>query len=441
MRLHPLLLALCTLSLTAASVVKAGEIEFYEYENYQGISTVLRGNVDNLESYPLVLNARSMRVRGTTWDLCTGPFFSGVCLSYRPGDYAKLSYDGKFSARELFPQAAPVQVNMTGRVELYEEPFFRGVSVVLDRNVPTLRVANFANRARSMIVASGTWEVCNRDSFAGRCTVFTPGRYNELNPEMARNINSLRLVQPAQAQYQQPPAIPQPQQPPPQQPQVINPVAAIAGALLGGIVQPNMTPPPVVNQVQPIQNGRIHFFTGPGFTGRSFSLVESMNDFGGTGFNDRVQSVRVESGSWELCQHANFAGECRVFGVGQFPILYNLDNAISSARIVTPPARGTVSASELDGLYPANTRNSNHAVMIFDQEEFRGDSYRANNDVLTLGGTSMNDRSRSILVRYGKWQFCEDRDFRGRCVTLTAGGYPRLNWELENKISSFRRVE
>ncbi|MEN9558806.1 MAG: hypothetical protein RLZZ502_17 [Pseudomonadota bacterium] len=420
------LLILTALGVMATTTAKAGELEIFEYENFQGMSTVIRGSIDNYE-----FKGRSIRVRGTAWDVCTGAYFSGVCSSYRPGEYPRTPSDIFNSAREQFapPPPAPVSAPLVpGRIELYDNPGFRGISLVSDRSVPTLRGVNFANRAMSVIVAAGIWEVCTRDSFAGRCQTFPPGRYNELHPDLARNINSLRQIPP--------PAIPLPET----AAAVVNPVAVIAGAVLGaagvGVIPPASAP--VVNT---IQNGRLTFYSGPGFTGRSFSLVSDLADFGGTGFNDRAQSVQVESGTWELCQHGSYGGECRIFAPGQYPILYSLDNAISSARLIQAPARGHVQQGVNDGVFPNGARNTRHAVMIFADVDFRGESYRANTDVFTLGGTSMNDRSRSILVSYGKWQFCEDRDFRGRCVTLGPGSYPRLNWELDGKISSLRRVE
>jgi hypothetical protein len=60
--------------------------------------------------------------------------------------------------------------------------------------------------------------------------------------------------------------------------------------------------------------------------------VRSLDD---SGFNDRASSLRIERGYWMFCSDANFAGECRTFGPGDYPTLpQGLSNRISSGRKV-----------------------------------------------------------------------------------------------------------
>ena len=61
-----------------------------------------------------------------------------------------------------------------------------------------------------------------------------------------------------------------------------------------------------------------------------------VRNFDRTGFNDRAESVRIESGYWVFCSDANFEGECRTFGPGDYPNLpRELDHRISSARLIS----------------------------------------------------------------------------------------------------------
>lgn len=78
-------------------------------------------------------------------------------------------------------------------------------------------------------------------------------------------------------------------------------------------------------------------------------------------------------------------------------------------------------------------------VTMFESANFRGPTFKANWPVYNLDGYGFNDRATSVIIQSGRWQFCEDADFGGRCVTLRPGQYPTLaEMGLNNRISSFR---
>jgi len=60
-----------------------------------------------------------------------------------------------------------------------------------------------------------------------------------------------------------------------------------------------------------------------------------LNNLGSTGFNDRASSMRIERGYWMFCTDANFLGDCRTFGPGDYPSLSWLSNRISSGRRIS----------------------------------------------------------------------------------------------------------
>lgn len=78
-------------------------------------------------------------------------------------------------------------------------------------------------------------------------------------------------------------------------------------------------------------------YEGRNLSGRSFPLgSDNMANLDGTGFNDRASSLRVEGGYWVFCSDANFSGECRTFGPGEYPSLPpELNNMISSGRRIS----------------------------------------------------------------------------------------------------------
>jgi uncharacterized protein YcfJ len=65
-------------------------------------------------------------------------------------------------------------------ITLYEGEGFRGRAVTLDRAVGDLDRMRFDNRAGSIIVDRGRWEVCERERFEGRCALLRRGHYDSL---------------------------------------------------------------------------------------------------------------------------------------------------------------------------------------------------------------------------------------------------------------------
>lgn len=80
-------------------------------------------------------------------------------------------------------------------------------------------------------------------------------------------------------------------------------------------------------------------------------------------------------------------------------------------------------------------------VTLYAQESFRGRNYLINWDTPNLDPYGFNDRTRSVIIDRGRWEFCADAYFGGRCAVLAPGQYPSLYaMGLEGSISSLRRV-
>lgn len=95
--------------------------------------------------------------------------------------------------------------------------------------------------------------------------------------------------------------------------------------------------------VAPQAFAQITFYENEGFRGRSFTANAPINDFAGSGFNDRVSSAVVERGQWQVCEHAHFGGRCTVLRPGQYPSFgsFGFNDRVSSVRRVSggpPPA-------------------------------------------------------------------------------------------------------
>ena len=173
-------------------------------------------------------------------------------------------------------------------VTFYEREDFRGRSFTVAAPVPNFERYGFNDRASSMAVRRGNYQICEAPGFQGHCVVLPPGDYPTLRTMgMNDRVSSVR---------------------------------------------PAAGPPPAPVGARAVLFGR------PNFEGRGFALEgnQIVGSLQGSGFNDRASSLRVERGYWILCSEPEFRGTCRTFGPGDYPQLPpGLDNNISSARLIS----------------------------------------------------------------------------------------------------------
>jgi len=78
----------------------------------------------------------------------------------------------------------------------YEHDRFDGRSFTASARVLDFDRAGFNDRASSVVVLSGRWEVCEHARFEGKCIVLRPGRYPSLSAmNMNDRVSSVRMVQ------------------------------------------------------------------------------------------------------------------------------------------------------------------------------------------------------------------------------------------------------
>lgn len=81
-------------------------------------------------------------------------------------------------------------------------------------------------------------------------------------------------------------------------------------------------------------------------------------------------------------------------------------------------------------------------VTFYEKDNFRGRTFATSQSVSNFKRTGFNDQASSVVVERGRWEVCDDSQFRGRCVVLRRGSYDSLkNLGLENRISSVRPVK
>jgi Beta/Gamma crystallin len=189
-------------------------------------------------------------------------------------------------------------------ITFYQGDNFNGGNMSIDRPLANLDGTGFNDKVRSAIVRDGQWELCVDADFGGGCQVFGPGRYSDLG-SLSGRVSSAR---PVAARYQN-----------------------------------NGNGPRYGNDVRPGNDagsrGRsagATLYESANLSGRSFALSGTMRNLDGTGFNDRAASLHVGSGYWIFCSDAEFRGECRTFGPGDYATLpQGLSNVISSGRMIS----------------------------------------------------------------------------------------------------------
>ena len=287
-QLRHFVLAIAALAAGAATA----DVTFFESENFGGLRVTIDGPASSFRAMGFNDRAQSAIVDGTSWEVCVDDNFRGGCTVLAPGRYPTLGglSDRISSARPIAPPPAPLPpptaaLPPSGGVTFYETEDFGGRQFTINQSLASFIGSRFNDRARSAIVSGGPWEICVDVDFRGDCRIFVPGRYPDLGG-LGGRVSSAR-----------PSADPRDR------------MRGRASATL---------------------------FSRPDFTGRPFPLGnEGASNLEGM-FNDRAASLKVDRGYWIFCSDANFGGECRTFGPGEYPTLPpELDRRISSGRRIS----------------------------------------------------------------------------------------------------------
>jgi hypothetical protein len=372
--------------LLLAGAAHAGEITLFTHDDFRGREVTLREPTPDLVALGFNDRASSIIVRSGRWEVCVDSEFRGQCVVFERGEYRSLPglNDRISSVREVGTgrdRGGWYRPNgRRGMIELFTEQGMNGNSTRLVHDMADFVQIGFNDRARSMVVTEGTWQLCSDAGFRGDCRVYRPGSYPDLGWGLGGQVSSARLVSDDDMR----------------------------------------NPPPQADRDVPVL-----LFMEQNLRGRSVGLRGETPDFVQIGFNDAAGSMVIQFGTWEFCVDSYFRGQCRIFGPGEYR---NLDGAmwrsISSARMV----------AEQGG--PGHVEGE---VELFSGPDFTGARLPLRGEVRTLVDMDFNDRAGSIIVHRGQWEFCVHADFRGQCVVYGPGRYGRLG-SLNNQISSLRRV-
>ena len=214
----------------------------------------------------------------------------------------------------LLGAAMTAELAGAGELTLYSRDDYHGRSQTVRDAVADLEDLRFNDTTQSIRVRSGRWEACEEADFRGACFLLEAGEYPSLDGR-ANKITSLREVRGGWDRgrdrdwerdrdrdhdwegrrghdHER---------------------GRLPGRALGG---------------------ELTFYTRDDFAGRSLTVRNSSADLRERDFNDTVQSVRVRSGYWEVCEDVGFRGRCRTLEPGEYASLERMSNRISSVREV-----------------------------------------------------------------------------------------------------------
>lgn len=287
---------------------------------------------------------------------------------------------------------------MAQDVELFDQPNFGGIRLALSVDAADLSAWGLGRRTASVIVKRGQWEFCTQPNHGGTCITVGPGRYAELPSALRGNVASTRMA--GRTNTGTPPVAPQPQPPQP----LPQPQPGVPGPVVPGFEA-------------------LSLFEESNFSGARVGLSGAVTHLSNHEFNDRARSIEIRRGRWQLCEHADFGGECQVLPPGRHVLQGRLHGKVSSLRPV----------------FGANNQPlpAFGGVVLYEHSDFTGRELMLSQVTTNLNAHNFNDRVSSIEVLAGRWEFCTDADFSGRCFVLGPGRH-NLDKSLNDKISSLR---
>lgn len=285
--------------------------------------------------------------------------------------------------------AAPVitlftQTNLSGDVrELYDV-------------YPTLHDVSFNDRARSLVVLSGVWEVCEDSDFRGRCAVVRRDVYDLAEIGLRNRISSVR------------------------------PVYEYTDAPHGLLFNRDS-----LGRIRYSEYERDYAYSRPRTSVHVY--YGHSHDYSRHGYYHPRVGYGPFGYGYRHRGHVGYGrayGRARHRGYGHRTYGYRGDRRHHD-RIIRherPPLRGHYGAR--DG-----------AATLHVDSHRRGPSLGVNRAVPDLSRWRFNDNASSISIKEGRWEVCEHANFRGRCEVIDASTGRLNNLRLNDNISSIRPLD
>lgn len=223
-------LAFAAALLSQFAAAQAGEVTLYSRDNFRGEEVTIRDGARDLRDAGFNDRTSSLIVHSGVWEVCEHKDFGGYCAVFERGEHNDLrrfnnsisslrqierggrgngygaggfrgrDRDGRDDREERREEWRDRRDDRQGGgygrpdpIELFEHARFEGRRVSFQGEARSLRAVDFNDRASSMVIYEGQWQLCEHDNFGGQCAVYGPGRYDNLGP-MNDKPSSLRRI-------------------------------------------------------------------------------------------------------------------------------------------------------------------------------------------------------------------------------------------------------
>ncbi|MGB5295044.1 MAG: beta/gamma crystallin-related protein [Thermoanaerobaculia bacterium] len=166
-------------------------------------------------------------------------------------------------------------------------------------------------------------------------------------------------------------------------------------------------------------------FTGPDFRGQQQTFDRQAPRLRDVGWNDRIASVQIRGGKWQLCRQESFRECIRVSKDVSNLASSGMDYAVNSLR----PVRGD---------QPPSTSGT-PSITVFEGSGFRGQQRSFQGSIPRLRNQGWSDRIGSVVVGAGEWEICVEEEFRD-CVTISEDQPDLTSQRLDYRVRSLRPV-
>tara|TARA_B100000678_G_scaffold291599_1_gene309569 strand:+ start:588 stop:1352 length:765 start_codon:yes stop_codon:yes gene_type:complete len=216
-------------------------------------------------------------------------------------------------------------------------------------------------------------------------------------------------------------------------------------------------------------SGDLILYEHDNYRGRALPIDQSVAGLDRLGFNDRVSSIEVRRGRWEVCVDGNFRGSCRIIDASIPNTSYiRLNDNISSVRRVDGYAGGNGYGRDRDydrhrgwdrGRGYGHNRHDNDrwdrghrrdqggyygsgqgALVLYEHSNYNGWSVPVSSDIYDLDQLRINNEVSSMRVTSGRWLVCSEVGYRGQCEVITGSVNSAHAIRMNDRISSVRRI-
>ena len=166
----------------------------YEHANFDGSVLPLSTSAPRLGEINYNDLASSVIVQRGRWQFCEHHDYGGECMVLGVGRHVLGGHwnDRTSSIRPVFGQDdRPLPV--TGGLVLHENTDYSGRESLHVEAMANLKAVGMNDRASSVEVLDGQWQLCTDADFGGRCVIVKPGRY-QMGTALDNKLSSLRPV-------------------------------------------------------------------------------------------------------------------------------------------------------------------------------------------------------------------------------------------------------